>query len=72
MPDRRAAPGMAALSEASPTSDATASDIPETPAIAVDAPPSQKKVKHTGPVAAKSKPNPTLGSVFGSLFNPHH
>jgi ribonuclease E len=72
MPDRRAAPGMAALSEASPTSDATASDIPEAPAIAVDAPPPQKKVKHTGPVAARSKPNPTLGSVFGSLFNPHH
>jgi hypothetical protein len=70
VPDRRAAPGMAALSEALSTSDATASDIPETPAIAVEAPP-PRKVKHTGPVA-KTKPNPTLGSVFGSLFNPHH
>ena len=69
---RRAAPGMAALSEASPTSDATASDIAETPAIAVEAPLPPKKVKHIGAVAAKTKPNPTLGSVFGNLFNPHH
>jgi hypothetical protein len=69
---RRAAPGMAALSDASPTSDATASDIPETPTIAVEGPLPQKKVKRTGPPTAKSKSNPTLGSVLGSLFNPHH
>jgi hypothetical protein len=72
-PARRTAPGMAALSEASPTtSDATASDIPETPAIAVEGPLPPKKIKHTGPVTAKTKANPTLGSVLGSLFNPHH
>jgi hypothetical protein len=71
-PARRTAPGMAALSEASPTSDATASDISETPAIAVEGPLPQKKIKHIGPTAAKTKPNPTLGSVLGSLFNPHH
>ncbi len=71
-PARRMAPGIAALSEASPTSDATASDVPETPAIAVEGPLPPKKIKHTGPVAAKTKPNPTLGSVWSSLFNPHH
>jgi hypothetical protein len=71
-PVRRTAPGMAALSEASPTSDATASDIPETPAIAMEGPLPQKKIKRTGSVAAKTKPNPTLGSVLSSLFNPHH
>jgi hypothetical protein len=72
-PERRAAPGMAALSDASPTaSDAAASDIAETPAIAVEGPLPQKKVKRAGPASAKSKSNQTLGSVFGSLFNPHH
>jgi hypothetical protein len=72
-PERRTAPGLAALSEASPpTTDATASDIPETPAIAMEGPLPQKKIKHTGPAAAKTKPNPTLGSVLSSLFNPHH
>jgi hypothetical protein len=71
-PVRRTAPGMAALSEASPTSDATASDILEAPPITAEGPLPQKKIKHTGPVAAKTKPNPTLGSVLSSLFNPHH
>jgi hypothetical protein len=69
-PVRRTAPGMAALSEVSPTSDATASDIQEIPVEGPPLPP--KKIKHTGPVAAKTKPSPTLGSVFSSLFNPHH
>jgi hypothetical protein len=71
-PARPTAPGMAALSEASPTSDATVSDAPDTPAIAVEGPLPPKKIRHVGPVAAKTKPNPTLGSVLSSLFNPHH
>ncbi|HEY1980934.1 MAG TPA: hypothetical protein VGH13_12690 [Xanthobacteraceae bacterium] len=72
VPVRRTAPGIAALSDTSPTSDATTSDVPETPAIPVEGPQPQKKIKRTGPGAAKTKPNPTLGSVLSSLFNPHH
>jgi hypothetical protein len=68
---RRVAPGMAALTESPPPNDATLSDISETPTIAVDAPPPQKKTKHAVVAPAKTKP-PTLGSVFGSLFSSHH
>ena len=69
--ERRVAPGMAALSESSPATGVTASDAMETQPAAAEAPPPQKKTKRVAAGPAKSKSGPTLGSVLGSLFNPH-
>jgi hypothetical protein len=68
--------GMAALTEAPPTSEAVhASDAPDQALIPPEPVPAEKKGKHHVASAAATdgryRPVPSLGSVLRRIFNPH-